>query len=124
MCRFNDLRRDGFLTVWEDSDRQAEAKAILKRRKNDLAASTKLEKRGLQSESRVIAFQADLQTAKAQLARIQHELHETKIAAPFDGILNKRMVELGDYMQSGDVFLLQFQLFRVPTYGFQLIFRP
>ncbi|MEH6473483.1 MAG: efflux RND transporter periplasmic adaptor subunit [Halopseudomonas sp.] len=81
----------------------AEAKAILKQRENDLAASTKLEKRGLQSGSRVIAYQADLQTAKAQLARIQHELHETRIAAPFDGILNKRMVELGDYMQSGDV---------------------
>lgn len=81
----------------------AEAKAILKQRKNDLSASMKLEKRGLQSESLVIAYNAGVQAAEAQLARIQHELQETKVVAPFAGILNKRMVELGDYMQSGDV---------------------
>ena len=31
--RFNDLRREGFLTVWEDNDRQGEAKATLEQKK-------------------------------------------------------------------------------------------
>ncbi|WP_293264717.1 efflux RND transporter periplasmic adaptor subunit [Neptunomonas sp.] len=81
----------------------AEARALLKQRKSDLAASLKLKKRGLQSESRVFADQAAVQAAGAQLARVQHELRETRVTAPFDGVLNKRMVELGDYMQAGDV---------------------
>lgn len=81
----------------------AEAKAVLKQRKSDLAASIKLQKRGLQSESKVFADQAAVQAAEAQLAKAQHELRETRVEAPFAGILNKRMVELGDYLKVGDI---------------------
>lgn len=81
----------------------AEAKAVLKQRKSDLAASIKLKKRGLQSESKLFADQAAVQAAEAQLAKAQHELRETQVEAPFAGVLNKRMVELGDYMKIGDV---------------------
>ncbi|WP_299197906.1 efflux RND transporter periplasmic adaptor subunit [uncultured Amphritea sp.] len=81
----------------------AEADAVLMQRKSDLAASINLKKRGLQSDSKVLADQAAVQTAEAQLARVRHELQETQVNAPFAGILNKRMVELGDYMKIGDV---------------------
>ncbi len=81
----------------------AEAKALLKQRRNDLAASIKLKKRGLQSQNRVIADQAAVQAAQAQLARIEHEIKETRVAAPFAGVLNTRAVELGDFLQAGDM---------------------
>lgn len=81
----------------------AEAKALLKQRRSDLAASIKLKKRGLQSQNRVIADQAAVQAAQAQLARIEHEIKETRVVAPFDGVLNTRVVELGDFLQTGDV---------------------
>lgn len=81
----------------------AEAQALLKQRKSDLAASRNLKKRGLQSENQVLADQARVQAAQAQLARIEHELRETQVTAPFTGVLNQRMVELGDYLQAGDV---------------------
>ncbi|MGB0466941.1 MAG: efflux RND transporter periplasmic adaptor subunit [Pontibacterium sp.] len=81
----------------------AEAKALLKQRKNDLAASIKLKKQNFQSERQVIADQAGVQAAEAQLARIQHELKEARVVAPFSGVLNTRRVEQGDYIQAGDV---------------------
>ncbi|WP_428034460.1 efflux RND transporter periplasmic adaptor subunit [Amphritea sp.] len=81
----------------------AEADAVLKQRKSDLAGSMNLQQRGLQSDSKVLADQAAVQAAEAQLAMIRHELRETQVYAPFAGVLNKRMVELGDYLQAGDV---------------------
>ncbi|WP_261843875.1 efflux RND transporter periplasmic adaptor subunit [Aliamphritea ceti] len=96
---------DGLVEISADyrSAQLAEAKALLKQRRSDLAASIKLKKRGLQSQNRVIADEAAVQAAQAQLARIQHEIKETRVTAPFAGVLNKRVVELGDYLQAGDV---------------------
>ncbi|MBN1008801.1 efflux RND transporter periplasmic adaptor subunit [Amphritea pacifica] len=81
----------------------AEAQALLKQRKSDLTASINLKNKGLQSENKVFADQAGVEAAQAQLARIEHELRETQVTAPFTGVLNQRMVKLGDYLQAGDV---------------------
>lgn len=81
----------------------AEAKAVLAQRKSDLAASRQLKTRGLQSESKLFADEAAVQAAEAQLAKARYESQGTRLEAPFAGVLNKRMVELGDYMKVGDV---------------------
>ena len=81
----------------------AEARALLKQRKSDLAASSNLNKRGLQSESKLFSDQAAVQAAEAQLAKIEYELRNTQVVAPFAGVLNSRQVELGDYLKAGDV---------------------
>ncbi|OUS37471.1 HlyD family secretion protein ['Osedax' symbiont bacterium Rs2_46_30_T18] len=81
----------------------AQAKAVLRQRNSDLSASRKLKKRGMIAENRLIADQAGVQTARAQLALIQHEVDSASILAPFSGVLNSRAVELGDYMQKGNV---------------------
>ncbi|MCJ8340007.1 MAG: efflux RND transporter periplasmic adaptor subunit [Pseudomonadales bacterium] len=81
----------------------AQAKAVLRQRNSDLSASRKLKKRGMIAENRLIADQAAVQTARAQLALIQHEVDSASILAPFAGVLNSREVELGDYMQKGNV---------------------
>lgn len=79
----------------------AQAKAVLRQRNSDLSASKKLKKRGLIAENRLIADQAAVQTARAQLAIIQHEVDSAKVFAPFAGVLNARTVEMGDYLQKG-----------------------
>ena len=85
----------------------AEAKALLTQRKNDLAVSRKLNKRGLQSKNQVIADQAAVEAAQAQLARVRYELTSTQTKAPFAGVVNRLDVEIGDYLSVGDP-LLQF----------------
>jgi len=81
----------------------AQAKAVLRQRNSDLSASRKLKKRGMIAENRLIADQAGVQTARAQLALVQHEVDSASVLAPFSGVLNSRAVELGDYMQKGNV---------------------
>ncbi|EPJ53853.1 MAG: hypothetical protein OFPI_09050 [Osedax symbiont Rs2] len=81
----------------------AQAKAVLRQRNSDLSASRKLKKRGMIAENRLIADQAGVQTARAELALIQHEVDSASVQAPFDGVLNSRVVELGDYLQKGNV---------------------
>jgi multidrug efflux system membrane fusion protein len=80
----------------------AKAKAVLRQKNSDYAASKKLKKRGLLAENRLIADQAAVQIARADLATIQHEVDSAKVMAPFSGVLNSRAVEMGDYLQKGD----------------------
>lgn len=80
-----------------------EAKAILRQRRSDLSASRKLKKKGLLAENRLIADQAAVQTARAQLAMKQHEIDNAVVNAPFTGVLNSRNVEMGAYLQKGNV---------------------
>jgi len=81
----------------------AQAKAVLRQRYSDLSATNKLKKRGLIAENRIIADQVAVQTARAELAIIRHEVDNAKVLAPFDGVLNSRAVEMGDFIQKGDV---------------------
>lgn len=80
----------------------AKAKAVLRQKNSDYAASKKLKKRGLLAENRLIADQAEVQIARADLATIQHEVDSAKVMAPFSAVLNSRTVEMGDYLQKGD----------------------
>jgi multidrug efflux system membrane fusion protein len=45
---------------------------------------------------------ANLESAKATVASLKRDLENTQIVAPFDGILNERQVEVGDYLSVGD----------------------
>jgi len=78
-----------------------EAKARLKQRESDLKASMRLRKRGLQAENQIVADQAEVEAARAQLAQIQYQLTHTRIDAPFSGVLNRRTVEVGDFVERG-----------------------
>ncbi|MEH6445076.1 MAG: efflux RND transporter periplasmic adaptor subunit [Oceanospirillaceae bacterium] len=81
----------------------SQAKAVLRQRNSDLSATRKLKKRGLIAENKVIADQAAVQTARADLAIVQHQVSSAMVFAPFNGVLNSRSVEMGDYLQEGDV---------------------
>ncbi|MGM0423222.1 MAG: efflux RND transporter periplasmic adaptor subunit, partial [Pseudomonadota bacterium] len=57
-----------------------------------------LVERGFSTEVQVATRKAELEDAKAALRRAEIALQNTKIRAPFDGVLEQRSVEEGDYV--------------------------
>ena len=54
------------------------------------------------SEAQLQEAAALLETARAELARAELDIAQMTIRAPFDGALQDRMVEIGDYVKAGD----------------------
>lgn len=82
--------------------RLAEAKALLAQRKIEHEADRKLSKKGFRADTQVAATEASLEAAEAAVKIAQVELDYTRIRAPFDGVVDSRMVELGDFVDRGD----------------------
>lgn len=82
--------------------RVEQTKARLAQREIEYSAASKLAERGFQAETRKAEAFAELQTAKADLVRMQTDIAHTRITAPFAGIVEERMVEMGDVVKSGD----------------------
>ena len=82
--------------------RLAEAEALLERRRLEYRAAERLNQRQLQSATELAAAAAELETARARLRQAEIELENSVIAAPFAGVLERRPVELGDYLMTGD----------------------
>jgi multidrug efflux pump subunit AcrA (membrane-fusion protein) len=51
-------------------------------------------------KARLAAAEADLRTAKAEAERVQALLQYDRIVAPFDGVVTRRLVNLGDLAQA------------------------
>lgn len=87
------------------NDRQAalrDAKAAVKRYRVEVKAGKRLQKRGLQSTTQLQQQESALESALANLERVQLDIKNTHINAPFAGVLNQRLVEVGEYIQAGD----------------------
>lgn len=87
------------------SDRYAqlnEARALVRQREIEHEAAKSLAGKGFQTESARAEAEANLEAAKAQLEAIRVDLNRTNVGAPFDGVLESRAVEVGDYVQAGD----------------------
>jgi membrane fusion protein, multidrug efflux system len=80
-----------------------EAQALLRQRKLEWDAAKRLQQQGHRSETQTAAIQAGYRSAQANAQRMEIELARTKIRAPYPGIFNDRKVEIGDYMQPGQV---------------------
>lgn len=81
---------------------RAEAQALVRQREVEFSASRQLAVKGFRSDTDLAQAQAQLDAARATLARIEVDIANTAIKAPFAGVLNDRMVEIGDYVQAGD----------------------
>jgi len=79
-----------------------EARARVEQNRLEYEAAQDLAERGVRSETQLAAAKASLDAARAALKRAELELERTKIRAPFNGVLNTRPVEPGDFMQRGD----------------------
>ena len=80
----------------------SQAEATLRQREIEFEAASKLGEKGFQSDTRVAEARAALETAQAQLERMRIDLEHTEIKAPFDGVLERRPVEIGDFVDIGD----------------------
>ncbi len=78
-----------------------EAQAMLKLRRLQFQAAKKLAQQGHNTRISLAQSQANFDTAQAMLKRAELSLDNTKIAAPFDGILEKLFVDQGDVMNPG-----------------------
>ena len=80
----------------------AEAKALLEQRKLEYEVSKKLKKQKFRSKTMVAEAKAKYEAAQSQLDEIQNSIKDTKIVAPFDGVMDKNYVEVGSYVKVGD----------------------
>ena len=81
----------------------AQSQARLQQAEIAHRGSLKLQTGGYQSTLAIARSKADLETAKVQLIRSQLMVEHLKIKAPFNGIIDRRPLEIGDYVVPGSV---------------------
>lgn len=84
------------------SARLAQAIATVKQRELEFDAREELKNESYVSEAQLQEAAAQLEAAKAELARAELDIRNMTIRAPFDGALQDRHVEIGDFVKSGD----------------------
>lgn len=78
-----------------------QARATMTQRELEYEAAKKLKEKGFRSDTSVAGDLAGYEAAKAEVERMEKELKNTKLRAPFDGIVDDRMVDVGDYLAPG-----------------------
>lgn len=90
------------LAIEARAARQAETEALLRQRKVEHEAATVLAAKGFRATTRVAESQAVLDAARAAVKTMEMEIARTVIRAPFAGVIESRMVEIGAYLRAGD----------------------
>lgn len=89
------------LDVGARKARLDQARAQLKQAKLEYEAAVALEKKGHRSETQTAAALAAFEAAEANIRLMEQELSYTVMRAPFDGMVDKRLVSIGNYMTPG-----------------------
>ena len=103
--RGRNISRGELIVRLDERDRSArlsQAKATVKQREVEFEAREKLKTESYVSEAQLQEAVAALEAAKAELIRAQLDLTYMMIRAPFDGALQSRIVEVGDFVKRGD----------------------
>lgn len=82
--------------------RLAETEALIRQRELEYEAAQRLLSQRFVSEAELAGKNADLLAARAARERIVLDIGHTQIRAPFDAVVFDRLVEIGDYVASGD----------------------
>lgn len=82
--------------------RLAQAEATVKQRELEFEARARLKGDSYVSEAQLQEAEALLESAKAELTRARLDIDYMVIRAPFDGALQERQVEVGDFVKLGD----------------------
>jgi multidrug efflux system membrane fusion protein len=82
--------------------RLAEAKALVDQRQKEYEVAKKLFEDGFRSKTQMAQADAALQAARAAMNTQQIAVDNTRIRAPFAGVVDDRYVNVGDYMRVGD----------------------
>jgi multidrug efflux system membrane fusion protein len=80
----------------------AQAQALVTQTAKQHAVDLDLAKDGFRSATQVDQSAASLEAARAGEQTMAIDLENTRIKAPFDGLIDDRYVDVGDYMRVGD----------------------
>ena len=80
----------------------AQMNAMVAQTSKELEVAQELFKQGFRSKTQLAQAQAAYEAAKAGASTMGIQLANTKIRAPFDGYVDDRYVDVGDYMRAGD----------------------
>lgn len=103
--RGSNAGRGDLIVRLDERDRRArltQAEAMLKQREVEFEAREKLKTSSYVSEAQLAEALAALEAAKTEVMRAKLDLEYMTIAAPFDGALQARLVEQGDFVKLGD----------------------
>lgn len=99
------VSRGGIIVRLDERDRQArlaEARATVRQREVEYQGKLQLKSESYVSEAQLQEAIALLEAARTEMTRAQLDLDYMAIRAPFDGALQARMVEIGDFVKRGD----------------------
>jgi multidrug efflux system membrane fusion protein len=82
--------------------RLAQARATVRQREVEFEGRQRLKGESYVSEAQLQEAAALLEAARAEQKRAELDIEYTYIAAPFDGALQERHVEIGDFVKVGD----------------------
>jgi multidrug efflux system membrane fusion protein len=103
--RGTNVERGGVIVRLDERDRQArlqQAEATVRQRQVEYEGREKLKSESYVSEAQLQEAIAQLEAAKTELVRARLDLEYVEIRAPFDGALQARHVEEGDFVSRGD----------------------
>ncbi|TFH50000.1 MAG: efflux RND transporter periplasmic adaptor subunit [Lysobacterales bacterium] len=81
--------------------RLQQAKALVRQREIQYQAAQRLKTKNFQSQAEVAEALANLEAARATAKRVEVEISNSVLTAPFDGVLHTRPVEVGDFIAEG-----------------------
>jgi multidrug efflux system membrane fusion protein len=103
--RGSNVERGGLLVRLDERDRKArlaQAQATVKQREVEYQGRLRLQSESYVSEAQLQEAVAQLEAARAELRRAELDLEYMTVRAPFDGALQSRAVEVGDFLKVGD----------------------
>ncbi|MDJ0907397.1 MAG: efflux RND transporter periplasmic adaptor subunit [Woeseiaceae bacterium] len=99
------VEQGGLLVTLDERDRKArlaQAQATVRQREVEYEGRLRLQSESYVSEAQLQEAIAQLEAAKTELRRAELDLEYMNVRAPFDGALQSRHVEVGDFLTVGD----------------------
>jgi multidrug efflux system membrane fusion protein len=90
------------LELYDRPQQLDHARALLAQRELEYQSSKSLNQKGYQGKAKLAQAKAELKQAEARLTQLQLEIENTRIKAPFSGIINERNIEAGNYISRGE----------------------
>jgi multidrug efflux system membrane fusion protein len=103
--RGSEVEAGALLVQLDERDRAARlrfAQAELTQREIQYRASEQLKSKGFQAETAAAESTARLEEARMAVEAAELALEHTRVTAPFAGVLDRRPVEIGDYVDAGE----------------------
>ena len=72
----------------------------------------------LNYESKLASLESEIVNTKSKIKNIEIDINKTNVFVPFDGIVNKKFVEIGDYVRPGDVLFTIVDLNPIKIQGY------